>query len=724
MAILSTYKIPQPKRYDTTKYYIEDTSSNSPNYFNVEAFPLVVGGGRYTIKLKGNGLGLRIRSSIDLEIKDSTGKNIFCEVVNFVDRFNNYYVSFDIYDITAQGIATAYFVGEAVSDLQGNPIPESQRGHYNVRWKKHFNILPFERNNADLIFDEPPKVAVAQVIVPTSVATSTTSSAHNYSIVTSSLLSINTSNFAGYDRDFASSKDILDPRLKSIKINPTGESMTMNSVPTAIRTKDQDIQNGDVINYTTRFNTIVTSTGSFFRKQHLGGYFEFISSGSTPQKLLPALPPGITASEAVAVQLSRYNSTIVEVVNDRQAILSKPIEISTIDNNSLSKSQASTFTYKSATTFSASIAYVPTTVTFATSSTVSQSYVEFTFSDINPISGQIYRIRTSMKAGASTGDYKILNDQVVNPVEYLTDAAFKNGVNYARHESDYRLIGHFTTQAILDTYWFIYQEDPTGFDIITGSLSNNILIESVALRASGSQSTALTTKYNQNYNKDQIYTIGLYLTLDPYTELEVYMNSDPLNTHLTVPQVYPRGFNRSTNVERQRYGGSQNRFGKYIGKVVNDRPTRKYYGKVLFDFETDGSGYGQPVFRSRVVDEMSNVSGSAYVSEVSIKPYLLNGFTPKIIQYAVPLPSEFNATAQLSQSLDFKIDYFDYTGTQSEYATFLDDVILNLKAEIPSNTCQTDKVYFLYDSNVFQVYQFDPGMPFENTGSWLDEGFG
>jgi hypothetical protein len=130
---------------------------------------------------------------------------------------------------------------------------------------------------------------------------------------------------------------------------------------------------------------------------------------------------------------------------------------------------------------------------------------------------------------------------------------------------------------------------------------------------------------------------------------------------------------------------------------------------VLFDFETDGSGYGHPVFRSRVVDEMSGVTGSGYISEVSIKPYLINGFTPNIVQYAVPLPSEFIATAVLSQSIDFKIEYFDYTGRQSEYTTFLDDVILNLKGEIPSNTCQDDKLYFYYNSGfVFSAYEPSP----------------
>ena len=709
MSFLSTYRIPLRRGYSEGTYLIEDTSDLSPDYFNVDFFPMVLGGGRYVIKVKGNGVNMRMNSTIDVEIIDAEGQRIFCEVVDFIDRFNNYYISVDIYDITAQGLATAYFVGEAIVDLNGNRVPVSEQGQYNVRWTKQFNVLPFERNNAELIFDEPPIITVAQIIIPATVTAQSSASAYNFTNITASNLNIVTSNFSGYDRDFASSADILDPRLKAIRVNPLSEPMTMNSVPTAIRTSDDDIQHGNHINYTSRFNTIVQASQSFFKKEHLGGYFEFYDSGSYPKQLGPALPNGVTVSGSIWEQLDHYNSTIVEIVNDKQAIISKPLTITTRDANNRSRNTYSTFNYKTANLFTASIAYVPTDLSFVTSSTVSQSYVEFTFSDLNPISGQAYRIRTSIKSGASTGDYKILNDQVVSPVEYLTDAQYKNGLNYARHESDYRLIGYFTTQSLVNIYWDFYREDKAGFDVVTGSLSNTKMIESAVLPAAYTQSSLLTTKYNQNYTKDQIYTLGFYLTLDPYTELEVYMNSDPLNAYLSIPILYPRGFNKSDNKEKQRYGGSQSRFGKYIGKIKNDRPTSKYYGKVLFDFETDGSGYGQPVFRSRVIDEMSGVTGSSYISEVSIKPYLINGFTPNIVQYAVPLPSEFIATAVLSQSIDFKIDYFDYTGRQSEYVTFLDDVILNLKGEIPSNTCQDDKLYFYYNSS-FAIEQF-PGPP-------------
>ena len=699
MSFLSTYRIPQPRGYSEKNYYIEDTSETSPEYFNAEFIPMVVGGGRHIIKLKGNGLNLRQNTSIDVEIIDAEGQRIFCEVVDYFDRFNNYYISVDIYDITAQGIATAYFVGEALLDINGNPIPSQYRDEYNVRWKKQFNVLPFERNNADLIFDQPPIVSVAQTITPAIQLTNSTSSAYNYVYQTSSVSQLNiiTSDFYGYDRDFASSADILDPVLKNIMVNPLGKPMTINSVPTTIRRRDTDIQNGHMMSYTTRFNTIIKANQSFFTKEMVGAYFEFFDSLSTPLNLTPSLPSGISVSGSLSDQLSRYNSTIVEVVNNTQAILSKPLQIITLDGNGSQSDRQSTFTYKQASLFTGSIAYIPTNITYVTSSTVSQSYVEFTFYDMSPISGQVYRIKTSTKLGSITGDYKVLNDQIVRPVEYLTDAQFPNGINHARHISDYRLIGHFTTQSIFDDYWSYFVETPIGFDPIYSYISGSVQAESARLLANYTQSALIATQYNQNYNTNQTYTLSFYLTLDPYTELEVYMNSEPLNTYITTPQLYPKAFQRSENIEKRRYSGDLNRFGKYIGKVVNDSPGRKYYSNVSFDYDTDGSGFGRPVLRARVVDEM-NITGSAYVSEVSIHPHAINGFTPKIIQYAVPLPSELLTAATLTQSIDFRIDYFDYTGKQSEYVTFLDDVILNLTATINSNQCQNDKVYFYYNS--------------------------
>jgi hypothetical protein len=715
--LLSTYRIPQPRGYAENRYLIEDRSPTSRDYFNIEFFPMVMGGGRHAIKLKGNGLNMRTKSEIDIEIIDSAGNNVFCEVANYRDRFNNYYISVDIYDITAPGPATAYFVGEAMFDLQGIPVPPGpphEEDRYNVRWIKEFVILPNERNNADLIIDKPPKVSVAQISTPAKLKVSAVVTSYNYRTTQSAYnqLSIVTSNFEGYDRDFASSPDVLDPKIKAIRANPLGESMTENIVTTFVRDNDSDIQNGERLNQTSRFNTMLVSTSSFFRKEYLGGYFEFPNSASVPSVLTPPLQNYISTSGSIASGLKSYNSTIVQIVNDKQAVLSKPLTIVTRDNRPKSfGGKTSKHTFKSARGFSGSITYAPSEFNYVTSSTVNQTYAEFTFADINPISGQVYRIKTSARLGSQTGDYKQLNDQVIRPVEYLTDAAYSNGLNYARHESDYRLVGHFATQSIFEDYWaMFYDTEGVGFDVITGSVTFDTQIDSVRMIPIVTssydafndvtnkivRSVVTTTQFNQNYNTDQTYTLSFDLTLGPYTELEVYMNSDPLNTYVIMPPVYPRAFLKSANLEKDYYSGGYNLFGKYLGKIVNDRSSNKSYGKVVFDFTTDGSGFGRPLFRARVIDRMY-MTGSAWVGEVSIKPYTLQGFTPNLVQYAIPLPTELQTAATLTQSIDFKIDYFDYTGRHSEYVTYLDDVTLNLRTQIASNTCQDDISYFYYD---------------------------
>jgi hypothetical protein len=702
MSFLSTYKIPQPRGYSEGNYYIEDTSATSPNYFDLVSFPDVVGGGKYVFKIKGNGINMRINSTIDVEIIDAEGQRIFCEVVDFSDRFNNYYITVEIYDITAQGLATAYFVREAAFDLNGQPVPAEYKDEYNVRWTKSFMVMPYERNITDLIFDEPPQVGTAQVITPAKLQTQATGSAYVYKSITGSvnLMNIVTSDFYGYDRDFATSPDILDQRLRSIQVNPLTRPTTINSVPTAIREKDSDIQNGTLINYTTRFNTRLITSSPFFKKEHLGGYFEFFDSASSPQIYNPPLPASASPVTSVATQFDSYNSTIVEVVSDTQAILSKPLTINITDSNFNSANTLSTHMVKAARKFTGSITYAPSDLTFVSSTTVSQSYVEFTFSDLKPISGEVYRIKTSIKLGSITGDYKLLNDQIITPLEYLIDNAYSNVTSYGKHESEYRLIGHFTTQSFLDNYWVFYQQTGLSFPVVTGSINNNVQIESAALNAAYTQSSVFTTKYYQNYNSRQVYTLSFYLTLDPYTELEVYMGSDPVNSNIITSLSYPRAFLKTNNQERALLPGEQTPYGKYIGRVSNDRSNRKYYGRVLFDFETDASGFGAPRLRSNIID-YANKTGSAYVSEVSIKPYKLNGFTPNLVQYAVPLPTEFVQAVSVSQSIDFKIDYFDFTGRQSEYTTYIDDVVLNLKADVQSNTCQTDKLTFSYNSNTY-----------------------
>jgi hypothetical protein len=717
MSLLSIYKQPHPRGYANSTFLIDDTSPSSPQYFDITLLPPVMGGGRNVIVLKGNGEGLRFNTEIDVEVIDAAGNNIFCEVVNFIDRFNQYYIAVDIYDITPKGLATVYLVGKAAVDLQGRAVQPDYRSRrqnvnyhpeFDVRWQGTFFAEPSERNSADLLFDKPPVVGVTQVYAPARLQTQSTGSGFIYRTITSSIdeLTITTSDFYGFDGDSSTSENILDIRTKNISINPAGLASTINSIDTIVRKRDNDIQGGYRINQTDRYHTVLTSTSSFFRKEHLGGIFEFFSSASTPQKLSPPPLAYAPISGNVADQLQSYTATITDIISDKQAAISAPLAVRTI--NSSRNGLESVHQYRQASFFTGSITYAPSDVSYAESIIVSQSYLEFTFTDLKPISGEIYRIKTYTKRGARTGDFKLLNDQITKPVEYLTDAVFPNTTNYAKHESDYLLIGYFTTQSILDDYWSLYKEVPNSFDLFSGSVGSSVLVESVELPTELTESCVFSPKFNQNYTIGQQYSFSFNLTLDPFTEVEVFMSSTPLNYSVMSYGLYPTAFIndrtedtvRSGSLTFRRSASPYSPFGKYIGKVINDSPQRKNYGKVVFDFTTDGSGFGKPLLRSRIVDETPSITGSAYVSELSIKPFKLVGYTPSIVQFAVPLTVELATFfSVISQSLDMKIEYFDYTGRQSEYVTFLDDIVVNLRGEIPSNTCQAETNFFSYSTS-------------------------
>ena len=79
-----------------------------------------------------------------------------------------------------------------------------------------------------------------------------------------------------------------------------------------------------------------------------------------------------------------------------------------------------------------------------------------------------------------------------------------------------------------------------------------MLIDSTGLMASYTQSKMLTTQYYQNYNENQTYTLASYMTLDPYTEVEIYMNSDPISYNVVSPQLYPKAFLKTPNRELTR----------------------------------------------------------------------------------------------------------------------------------------------------------------------------
>ena len=410
--LLSTYKSSLKKNYTNQEFFIEDSTPNSPSYFDITIFPDYIGGGKSIIKIKGNGLGLKQGSQIDAEVLDVDGNVIYSEFPDFVDKYNNIYLSIYVYDYAVKGLGTLTLVGQAEYDPDGDQIPESEQDGYNVKWTRNLLILPDIRNNAIVDFAQGPTITAAQITGPYRVTTAYTSS--QILEVTSSVVNYITTYNKGYDFDFSTTEDVLDEYLNDILINPAERSRTANIVAPNTRQKDYDITAGFKLIENTRFNTYIYATQSFFRKEMTGGQFSFLT---TPPSSYPQTASNTTIVNTLANQLSTYGSNIVKVIDQYRALLDLPVAISMSVNDSTNNAYT-THIYSDFKNFTSSISYRPTDTTFITSS-ISQSYVEFTFDNVNPIAGQVYRIKTFYKTSGQTGDYKLLNDQYVKNIEVL-----------------------------------------------------------------------------------------------------------------------------------------------------------------------------------------------------------------------------------------------------------------------------------------------------------------
>lgn len=706
-------------------YLIQDTSSNSP-YIELVDPPTYIGGGVSVVKFYPSTVNLHSYAPVEVEVLDAVGNPIRTEISNFRDRFGNYYASIYVYDTTAEGYGSVSFVAVANATPQGEYLEYDQVNSqgFNLIITRPLLILPFERNESPLVFDEPPLVEVAQVITPARLTAASTIPPTKVSRTGSFTTSTN----EGYDKTNASSPNIQDVKIRSFDLNNLNNSSTTNQVDTTVRQRDYDIQGGQLIGDTNRFRTILELSGSFiFTSAYKGGKIVLDAANSYINVTRSLAATAIFSNtnpynslttqgetQSLSKQLGQYEATIVRVIDSKKCIVNKPLQVdiesySTKRKNPIQRTIKHTFNranniqtrilFADNSAFATPSAERPGPLN-TTSANVSQSYLQFTFLNLSPIGGNVYRIKSYYKQNSLTGDYQILNDQRVGATEYLTEAKYPNNTVYGREITPFLMFGHITSLGVVVDYWKGYAETSTAIDSQDLTRYTSPLMDSIGIPCNSPTTTAVcTTKNYQTYQKDQTFSVTFNCTLDPQSELEVYVNSKMISTQAYGPMPFAQAFADSKNNEKSRYTGPVNRFGKYIGKITNNGSEQKDYGKVIFDFTADEDGFGRPLFRVKSADGITN--GNAYVSEIGISPRLFNGFTPQIFQYTINAPSGFEQL--VSESVDFKFEYYDHTGKQSEYITYLNGINLALSSEIPGNVCQVENYKFLFNPTLWSI---------------------
>jgi hypothetical protein len=153
---------------DQLPIYIEDTLTNSPYYFNIVEIPKVFGPGKNSIRFNLNNNNLDIYKNIDVEIIDSYGNVVYHETPEYFqsDEANIGILTVYLYNRVVNGPLKITFVGCAKIDLKGNPIPESIRNTFNVRYSTIVEFNRFQKNTSRLLFSVNPSISIQETRTP------------------------------------------------------------------------------------------------------------------------------------------------------------------------------------------------------------------------------------------------------------------------------------------------------------------------------------------------------------------------------------------------------------------------------------------------------------------------------------------------------------------------------------------------------------------------------
>ncbi len=687
----TAYKTKQKRDYINTPYLITDNSVNSPYYFRFTEIPQTLTAGKNIVKFAANGLYLKDFTDIDLEVLDAEGNPLFTEFTGYKDRFDFFYAIIYVYDITKQGVGSLTFVGTANNDLSGQPLTFEQKKYINLKWSTLIDIRSTERNTTDIIFQQAPTVSIAQVLVPYKFNLGTYALASRLTTQSYSGLTITTSDASDIDFVENTSDDILDAASKDNLYNYYGDSLTTNTVQTNIRKYNNDVVNGFIYSEYSRYNTILYDPQSRLSKDMEGSIFSFEhqSTDGAYTSSLQFEPPytssNLQVTGSLMDQLNAYTSKIVYVLNDKYALLDQAPSLTLSDTMNTINPLIYQQTFKRVSGITGSFIYPTSSLEEIRSQNLSSSFIQFTFSDFQPIAGDVYRIKTYLKQAGSNTEYQQLNDHIVLPPEYLIDSDKPNQAVYAKNKSDAFVYGEFTDASIAIDYWrgFGIEGDGILYQYNYNTTSSYPQANALQITSKADLRKGIMSRYYQTYIPDQPFSLSFYCTLDAGCELEVYMSSTPLQDNALGLQG-PKAFNETRNDDPlipQYY----NKFGKFIGKISNlNGSTAKSYDNVTFDFFADSDGFGRPVL---YLNTDSAVDKNAYISSISITPLDLVGFTPSILQFAAAPPDSMwilqDDDASLTQSIDLKIEYFDCQGKQSEYTTYIPNVQLNLITEVP-----------------------------------------
>lgn len=386
------------------------------------------------------------------------------------------------------------------------------------------------------------------------------------------------------------------------------------------------------LNATVVFGTPIaylTIAGATFNADMEGGTVEVTS----PQSPLPTAPFG-----NIDPATTTYRATITKVLNSTTAVASNPYTVRRIFTNQ-------THTYLTFQPSSYNIYYEAEPILLTTTLN-SSSYGLFRFHDLDPMTGDVYRLKFYIREAGSVGNngvFEQIDDVVLPASDLLTN----------RQSLDFdQLMGQFVTQSRVTNYW------NTGAGTLTagtanllwdtGSLMNSMFISASNFSGNAPISVALVTNRLPTVYENTTYELSfsaLALRNGPLT--------DGRNPKMSVYYTGSSAFINPIRNANRELGG---RLLKTI-ETSADRDLSDY----VVEFQPDSDGSFRPIFLIE--------AGTWYLQNIQLRASSYEGFTPNHTELFIKIPPFYE-----DSQLDFRIEYYDYENKQARDVTLLRDI--------------------------------------------------
>lgn len=378
---------------------IQDTSQESV-YFNIKKLDSYFTGGRNSFLITGTPL-LEIASEIFIEIIDVDGNPIYVEAIKNFSEAGSRVIVVEIYENTPRGPATLTILGTAAKLANENPIPEDWVGRRNIRWQKKLVIEPRRENTTAIRLKRQPELLITELQA------------------TASLLS---QSFINDGANF-----VLTPKTV---LNAQQGYFIVNQSATPFRSYQTSPKiTGSLFLETRTYKIAIPPTTSSYT----------VIASETTSVDLPLTLINTTASTTQTNITSSVNGRLLNIT----PLLSGTYQIT----SSAFSSSATEYTQTvSLITSSVKYSYISESIT---QTSESLSLAKLRIINLDTISGQIYRVKTSNKSAASNLEFISVADTPTLVGEILVTGS--QVVNEREVP-----IGVFNSNDILTSNWYAY----------------------------------------------------------------------------------------------------------------------------------------------------------------------------------------------------------------------------------------------------------------------------